>query len=148
MWSWRSAGTSNNLFFLHNHYTVTHHWVSIQDVSLDVKCQWKDCDITRYENAKTTAWKKGNIYPQLLKCSLYISNKKLKSLVSADLGWFKFTTYHFTYLKCSPIILPTPTQTSCSYQQSNYFCIFHFIPLAKIPFISSHVLTYVYPLPP
>lgn len=92
--------------------------------------------------------KKGNIYPQLLKCSLYISNKKLRSLVSADLGWFKFTTYHFKYLKCSPIILPTPTQTSCSYHQSNYFCIFHFIPLAKIPFISSHVLTYVYPLPP
>ena len=55
---------------------------------------------------------------------IHISNKKLRSWVSADLTWFQFTKFHLKYLKQIPIIPSTSTKTSCLCQQNNYFCVF------------------------
>ena len=43
---------------------------------------------------------------------IHFSNKSLRSWVSANLDWFQFTTFHFTYITCTPMIRLTPTQTS------------------------------------
>lgn len=65
----------------------------------------------------------------------HISNKKLRSWMSADLDWFNFKTFQFKNLTCIHIILPASTNICCPCRQNNYICILRFATLVEKPFM-------------
>ena len=117
------------------------------------KCQWKHYDTARYENPKPLRGKKGTCTPICCRAEdwitrmshaeiytiyiFHISNKKLRSWMSADLDWFKFTTFHFKNLICIHIILPASTNICYPCRQNNYICLRRFATLVEIPFMVS-----------